>query len=202
MAAFIDLTGDVYDRWTVLGRAEDDENGNIRWSCICTCGTRAIVYGGNLRNGSSRSCGCLQTERVRDRHTTHGMSRSKEYRTWYSMKARCDKEGNSRAPALCDRWAESFESFVEDMGPAPGKEYNMDLIDSTKGYTPENCRWSDKPDLQSNKSNNRYLELNGQSMTLSKWARSLGMSRQALHSRLHKGWSIEKALTTPIKHPK
>ena len=64
MGKLIDLTGKRFGRWTVLERAESDGNRSSRWSCRCACGTERVVLGASLRSGISRSCGCLQKEKV------------------------------------------------------------------------------------------------------------------------------------------
>ena len=64
----VDLTGKKIGRWTVLRRAPS-RNKLTRWVCLCECGTEKIVYYGNLKDGSSQSCGCLRAEgRVGENH--------------------------------------------------------------------------------------------------------------------------------------
>ena len=84
---FIDLTGHVYGRLTVesykgrLGK-------HLQWICRCECGAGKVVYGGCLRSGNTRSCGCLSVQRS----TTHGKSQAPEYRSYKAMKTRCYNE--------------------------------------------------------------------------------------------------------------
>lgn len=65
MSKLIDLTGQKFGKWTVLKRAENGAAGATRWLCECECGTIKSVPGGNLRNGSSTSCGCDRAEKTR-----------------------------------------------------------------------------------------------------------------------------------------
>ena len=62
MGKLIDLTGEKFGRWTVLGRADDYYTGNSRWNCICSCGAERVVMSTILRRGESKSCGCLRGE--------------------------------------------------------------------------------------------------------------------------------------------
>jgi hypothetical protein len=57
---FMDITGQVFGRWTVLSLDSTDRGS--RWLCQCECGTRRVLEGRKLREGHSRSCGCLASE--------------------------------------------------------------------------------------------------------------------------------------------
>jgi hypothetical protein len=50
-----------------------------------------------------------------------------------------------------------------------------------------------------NMSRNHFLEFRGERLTISQWARKIGIKPSALSSRLKRGWGVEKALTTPLK---
>ena len=66
MALNNDLTGQYFGRLKVIERVEDyiEKNGNKRsqWLCECKCGNRVKVIGKSLKNGNTKSCGCLQKE--------------------------------------------------------------------------------------------------------------------------------------------
>jgi hypothetical protein len=114
------------------------------------------------------------------------------------MKARCLMTANKsyqyyggRGITVCERWME-FEAFYQDMGdPANGME--LDRIDNSKGYSPDNCRWVTHKENSRNTRRCRYLECNGERLLLTQWAEKLGISHPALHRRL-KRWPLEKAL--------
>lgn len=70
------------------------------------------------------------------------------YKSYHAMLERCykadhPKAGNYKNIFVCERWLESFDNFLEDMGERPSKDYSLDRIDSNKGYFLENCRWAD-----------------------------------------------------------
>jgi hypothetical protein len=141
----------------------------------------------------------------RARATTHGMTHTREYSSWTSMLQRCTNPNDpsfanygGRGITVCDRWRR-FENFYEDMGPRPLK-HSMDRIDNSLGYFKENCRWAPDSVQAANKRTNRILSFGGRSQTLAEWAREVGVQEDALRRRLGKsGWTVEKALTTPLR---
>lgn len=136
-------------------------------------------------------------------HTVDG--HSKEYRAWCSMINRCERTTEERYPlyggrgiAVCNRWRNSFEKFLEDVGPAPSAKHSIDRIDNDGNYEPENVRWATNSEQVKNSSRARIITFNGISKNICDWARELGVNRQTLQMRIdHYGWSIEKAMTTP-----
>ena len=138
----IDLTGKRFGRWRVLAYA-----GRSRWFCRCDCGVRGDVDGQSLRDGSSKSCGCLSRELVKARGTKHGMYGSPEYRSWISMKGRClnprhvyYENYGGRGISVYKEWL-SFEAFFADMGTRP-EGCSLDRIDPDGNYEPGNVRWA------------------------------------------------------------
>ncbi len=142
-------------------------------------------------------------ERPKPHHnTTHGMTRTRIYKIWGSMKERCLNPGHhayarygGRGIVVCDRWL-AFEGFFEDMGFPPAGQ-TLDRIDNNKGYSPSNCKWSTLKEQQSNTRLAHILEFDGLSLTISEWARRLKVSRNRIRSRLQRGLSVEDALTLP-----
>jgi hypothetical protein len=136
--------------------------------------------------------------------TTHGLYKSHMYKLWSGVKNRCCnpktpawKRYGGRGISICDRWKESFENFLADMGERPFPKAQIDRIDNDGDYEPSNCRWVTPMQNLQNKSNNKLLEFNGQIKTQSVWARELNLDDGTLYDRLDKGWSIERALGTP-----
>lgn len=159
MSRLIDMTGRKIGKLTVISKAPqlNYKNTKARWKCKCDCGTITIVQGDNLRNGHSTSCGCNKdsSEKV-----THGHKRrlctSRTYSTWRNMWNRCTnpkmdnyKYYGGRGITICDRWKD-FNLFLADMGERPEGMF-IDRINNNKGYSPENCKWSDRIDQGQNK---------------------------------------------------
>lgn len=122
------------------------------------------------------------------------------------MKTRCYrktwpgfKHYGGRGIKVCDRWLESFENFLADMGRRPSSDHSLDREDNEKDYCLANCRWATKIEQQNNKRTNVFLELDGERMTLSDWGRHLGMAANTIRMRLVNGWSIADALQTRVK---
>lgn len=199
--------GDVFGRWKVLsgpvhGNAPSKSNC-LYYICRCACGTEKPVNKSQLVTGKTRSCGCLSRDNTRERLTSHGKTGTREYRAWNAMKNRCNNPScekyqyyGGKGIRVCDKWNGSFESFLEDMGDCP-EGHTLDRIDANKDYTPDNCRWASWTTQSRNRSWNRLITLHGETRCVSEWSERVGIGANTLISRLNRGWSDEKTLTTP-----
>lgn len=197
----IDLTGQKFGRLKVI-EFSYAKNEKTYWKCRCDCGNTKIIDGSALKRKATISCRCYQKEQV----TKHGKSYTAEYKTWIRMKQRCyDKNTNSyknygkRGIKMCRRWRSSFENFLEDMGKRPSPKHSIDRIDNNGDYTPENCKWSTQKQQHRNKRSNRLITFKNKTKTMTEWSEIVGISSNAIHKRLKRGWSIHDALTLPCK---
>lgn len=203
-AGFKDMTGLRYGRLVVISYAGRVKNKS-KWNCICDCGSEYLGSGPDLRSGNTSSCGCLHREQLIDRNTRHGLSGTPEYVAWCGMIDRCYRERNKsfgdyggRGITVCSEWRESFDRFFADMGPRPSRKHSIDRIDNSLGYEPSNCRWATQETQVNNSRKARPLTYRGKTQSIKQWADEFGLSYQTIVTRLHKGFSIEKALTTPL----
>jgi len=100
---------------------------------------------------------------------------------------------------VCSHWkgTDGFKNFMEDMDKRPAEGYHIDRIDSDYGYTPWNCRWVTARDNMLNRNTTRYITFKDETLCVADWSRRVGGHRGLVTKRLKRGWSVEKALTTP-----
>lgn len=164
----IDMKGQKYGRLTVLERAGTNSQVLATWVAQCDCGTVGVYVGRSIRDGHTRSCGCLQRELLAERsRRSVKKPRQKlppEYAIWQGIKDRCHNPNNpayknygGRGIEVCAQWRNDYKQFVSDMGFRPDPLLTLDRIDNNKGYSPENCRWASRKDQCRNKRNNRKV---------------------------------------------
>lgn len=143
--------------------------------------------------------------------TTHGKRYTRIYGIWADMKGRCLNPNRpkyvrygGRGIQVCDEWRNSFASFYAwAMENGYREDLSIDRIDNDGNYCPENCRWITMREQASNKSTNHFITHDGQTLTMSEWARRIGISREVLKDRICRyGWEYERALTTPVRKHK
>ncbi|MCK5616828.1 hypothetical protein KAR91_83980 [Candidatus Pacearchaeota archaeon] len=195
-----DLTGEKFGRLIVIGLNRVNKYHQRFWECRCNCGTTKIINGSRLKKGETKSCGCLH----RDIVTTHGMEKTATYRIWRNMLYRCRtatskdyKNYGGRGIAVCERWF-TFENFLKDMGERP-ENMSIERLENNKDYSPENCKWATTKEQNRNHRGNRKITYKGETKILIEWAEHLGIKYGTLQCRLHRGWSIDKTLSTKIE---
>lgn len=124
-------------------------NNSIKYVCKCHCGNTIVTGSWDLLGIKNRrprkSCGCQRYAQnkkcVKHFHL---------YTIWKSLEAKCYKKYHTsyeryggKGITVCDEWLNSFDSFLEwSFNNGYSRELTLDRIDSTKGYYPENCRWT------------------------------------------------------------
>lgn len=201
------LIGQKFGRLTVIEQSKNDRLGNRQWLCKCDCGNTKIIRTHDLKTGKVQSCGCLRLERLKKALTKHGQSDTKLHQVYFKMKGRCYnpkdknyKDYGGRGIKVCDEWKNDFISFYQWAINNGYKEgLTIDRIDNNGNYETSNCKWATMKEQCRHRRNTRWIEYNGRIQCIETWAEEYNMSRKALDYRLRAGWSIEKALTTPIQ---
>jgi len=212
-----DRTGEVFGSWTIL--RYDCKRGNAHmWLCRCACGRETLVAMDSLTRGKSTQCAdCAYQSRSHQPRTRnfyaspHLPRRTSghptEARCYHAMIDRCYNPNatshshyGGRGITVCQRWRESFQAFLNDMGARPSSGHSIDRINNDGNYEPNNCRWATHTEQQRNKSNNHLVSFRGRTMCIADWADEVGLSWHVLIMRLRLGWTVERAMTEPVRH--
>lgn len=199
--------GRRFGRLVVVGirRERRGKRDMIIAHCRCNCGREKDVFWQALADGRVKSCGCLNRElaAMRGRESTkHGGSRTRLYKIYSSMRERCYRPQHmhyanygGRGIEVCPEWRGDFAAFREwAMSHGYADNLSIDRIDNDRGYSPDNCRWADAKTQCGNRRTCHMLTVDGQTHTLSEWARISGIKNSTIRERLKRGWSIERAL--------
>lgn len=195
----------VLEVWTV--KRSDNKGTRSRCYAKCSCGNVSEYDYTNVKSGNSKRCKACSLKSRSKSKSTHEMSAKsksqggKSYYAWQAMKRRCYnpnsaryEEYGGRGIEVCDRWLDSFESFIFDMGEPPTGEHTIERIDTDGNYEPSNCKWASKKEQANNKRNNRKITAFGKTMNLQQWAEQTGLKRECIAARIGRGWSNERAL--------
>lgn len=203
MGKFIDILGQKFGRLTAVKRLQNNKKKNAVWLCACECGGNAEATGYSLRNGHTKSCGCLRTEMIvaeAKKNSTHGLSGHPAYHIWGEMMRRCIDEDHPRYDSyggrgigVCDRW-KILQNYIDDMWPRPGPGYSVDRIDNDGDYSPENCRWATNTDQQRNKRSTVLIRHNGEMKTATEWSEIYGINAATILHRHHEGWPSDEVM--------
>jgi hypothetical protein len=162
MNHIIDMAGQSYGRFTVITREANTPKGQARWKCLCSCGNEAVVTAAKLRNGHTKSCGCLRIEisplNVKRKALGEAL-KTTEWRSWAAMKHRCYTLSHKhfalyggRDITVCERWLHSYPNFLADMGRKPSPKHSIDRFPNKNGnYEPGNCRWATQSEQNANR---------------------------------------------------
>lgn len=208
MSKFIDLSGRVFGKLTVIEYCGNDKWRVSKWLCLCDCGKKIILTSNHLKSGSTKSCGCLRKEKTKLRFTKHNYKNTTIYNTWINMKQRCYnnncpdyKNYGGRGIKVCDRWLK-FENFYADVGDPP-KGLTLDRPNNDGNYQTDNWRWATRKEQARNTRRNHTEIFNNMIQYRIILAEKYNIDAKLLGERLDKlGWPIGKALITPVRKSK
>lgn len=194
----MNIQGERFGSSVVLSESGRDSSGKIVWLCACDCGAEFKTTGTNLRTGRVKSCRECSLARVAGAATTHGLTETPEYWVLVGIKDRCLNKNNNRYERyggrgikVCDRWLESVEHFVSDMGPRPSSKHSIERIDIDGNYEPGNCVWATLEQQAKNRSNNTQITINGVTKNIQQWSADTGVCRTVILKRMRRGLSGE-----------
>lgn len=190
----------------VIRRRKELSAGNTK-SCGCLNRERAAEHMREVGKKYWKN-GLIEARKAENHgNYVHGQRNTRLYTIWIGMKQRCFNPNSraykyygNRGIVVCDEWKDNFQAFYDwAMNNGYADNLSIDRKDVNGNYEPSNCRWATEIEQQNNKSDNHIIEYKGASKTMWQWAGEKGISYYALCSRLKKGWSIEKALETPVR---
>lgn len=213
-------SGDIFSHYTVLTEIIGNTK-HKRFLCKCICGKEKSVLAFSLISGGAWHCGC-KTEEVRSKiwekksdefkslwkekcnNKKHGKHKTKEYKTWADMKTRCINQSHkwfdfygARGIVVCDRWKNSFQNFLDDMGFAPSKLHQLDRKNNDGNYEPENCRWATPSQNQRNKSNSHFVKTPDGIMNINDASDKYNLSTSCIKYRIKSEWNMSDVF---LKH--
>lgn len=170
----------------------------------CKCGKEFTSTISKVKIGHTSSCGCAHQKFISNLTLRHGMSNSDEFKIWSKIIERTNPKHSNNPRfrnysaigiSVCERWRNSFENFLTDMGRRPSKEYSIDRHPNKRGnYCPENCRWATKKEQANNTRTNVEIEYNGKTKTLTEWCDELNIPYGRVKARIRRyNWDIKKA---------
>lgn len=200
-----DLTGRTFGKLTVKRFSHvDTKKSNNRttrhyvWECDCECGNTSFVRANNLKSGHTTSCGCyIEQARKAGLRTSHGLSKTRLYKVYTSMKSRCYNPSErsyhsygGRGITICDEWLHDFKAFY-DWAIANGYQgdgkRSIDRIDVDKGYSPDNCRFISMHEQGFNKTTTHYIEVCGERLSIAEAAEKYGLKSKTIYTRVYRG---------------
>lgn len=206
----IDISGQRFGRLVALRRVPNGKGNQTTWLFQCDCGNLAKSHSTFVRNGDTKSCGCLMRELSSQtcikRNTTHAMAGSPTYESWKAMRQRCLNKNNpnykdygGRGITICAKWGR-FIGFLEDMGLRPSARHSIERVDNEKGYHKDNCYWAISVQQANNKRSNVRVTIDGVTKTLAQWCRIKGLHYDTIHGRIKDyGWDVKRAFSEPVK---
>lgn len=190
-----DRSGERFGRWLIL-KFYERRGKSYFYQAECDCGNVKIISISLLVSGGSKSCGCYAREmavisgKANMRHGQSIGNGTREYRCWCRLKTVCFNSNHDnykyyggRGITMADRWVNSFENFLEDMGKCPDG-YTIERINTDGNYEPSNCKWLLSELQPKNTTRNRWYEYNGKRLIVADWIRELKIRKHVFYNAI------------------
>lgn len=201
MSKHISLIGRKIELLEVICYTQRVTHGRPVYICICDCGNIKCLETNQLLNKNTRSCGCYRffkgtKTKIKNGYKKRVKKPSKpEYVAWLRMKSRCLNPNHKhyhdyggRGIKICERWLNSFDNFLSDMGLRPSNKHSLDRFPDNNGdYSPDNCRWATTTQQARNRRSNRLISYQGEVMIAADLATKLKMNPRLMMLRIKKG---------------
>ena len=202
----LNILGRSFGRLTVLSEDIERPKGKrnrIYWICQCECGRTLSVEASRFKQGI-QSCGCIRNEKIGNLNLKHGEARKTvENRAWFKIKSRCHSPTDPKYPLyggkgiiVCEKWRNSYEEFLKDMGRRPPNKTSIDRFPNKNGnYEPGNCRWANAEEQANNLRTNLVFEWEDKEYTLSQLSKAYNINYKKAHRLIrYKGISISSLI--------
>lgn len=190
-----DYIGKRYGKLVIIGEEPVGKYQHIKVRCKCDCGNEKVITLNSLKNGSTKSCGCIK-------YTDHGVQhkcKERLYRIRQLMLQRCN---NPKAPnfhnyggrgiGVCKEWEDDYFSFRKwALENGYNDSLTLDRKDNNGNYEPSNCRWVDMKVQSNNKRDNVRITYHGETHTSIEWSEITGIKREIIYDRYKKGFALD-----------
>lgn len=159
----------------------------IEFECV-VCGKPGYIF--PTKMGPNRGKYCSRRCCAIGRSKPDAKKANPAYECWRAMRKRClnpatgnFKEYGGRGIKVCERWLNSFDNFLADMGERPPGT-SLDRIDNNGNYEPANCRWATPKTQATNRRNSITVQYDGREISLGEYAAIRGVKYHSLHARI------------------
>lgn len=201
--------GEKYNRLTIIDYIPKEERKNVQYNylCKCDCGNIIPASINRLKNGHTKSCGCLKDEvkqNIGSLNRKYKISNKRLYSIYKVMTRRCldstdmrYKDYGGRGITICDEWMgeKGFDNFCEwSISNGYKENLTIDRINVDGNYEPNNCRWITNKEQQNNRRNCHYIEYDGKTYTVTQWSEILNIPVHKFRYHIGKGKTIQEIL--------